>query len=515
VNNTTAATDPLTLRLSKGERWSKAMGIRTGQQYLESLRDGREIWIDGERVREVTTDPRLRGAAHSVAELYDLQHRPDLQDKLTYLASDSGERVGLSYLEPTSSADLVRRREMVKTWMDWSCGMMGRSPDFMNIHMTGFASASDYFARAGKHFGHNLRQYYHYLRAQDVCLTHTLINPQIDKSKPVHQQPKNTAAAIVKETDAGIVIRGARTIATLAPFAHDLAVFPSTYLQASEEAKPYAFAFCIPVATAGLRFICRPTIAPAGGRVRDYPFSARMDEMDCVAIFDDVLVPWERVFICRNPQLANGLFVETGCMNQIMHQFATKDLAKAEFMLGVALSMTEAIGTSGFEHVQNYLHEMINTVELVRACIRASEADCVPGPNGTVLPSAQPLSTVRTLFPQFYPRLVEIVQLLGSSGLVMTPGDHELAGERAADVRLYYQAATLPAEKRIPLFRLAWDVTCSSFAGRQTLYERFFSGDPWRLAMARYQSYPHKEELKRRVWDFLDRTADWESRLKG
>jgi aromatic ring hydroxylase len=175
--------------------------------------------------------------------------------------------------------------------------------------------------------------------------------------------------------------------------------------------------------------------------------------------------------------------------------------------------MTEAIGTNGFEHVQNYLHEMINTVELVRACIRASEADCVPGPNGTVLPHGQPLSTTRTLFPQLYPRLVEILQLLGSSGLVMTPNYSELSSERAADVQRYYQAAGLQADIRIPLFRLAWEVACSSFGGRQALYERFFSGDPWRLAQARYQAYPLKEELQQRVWNFLDRTTEWDTKF--
>jgi 4-hydroxyphenylacetate 3-monooxygenase len=303
------------------------MGIRTGQQFLESLKDGREIWIDGARVTDVTTDPCFRVMAQSLAELYDLQHLPEFQEKLTFVLPNTEQRSGLSYLEPRCEADLIRRREMVKIWMDWTCGMMGRSPDFMNIHMTGFASAYEYFARDGEQLGQNIRRYYEYLRKQDLCLTHTLINPQIDKSKPVHLQPRNTAAAIVKDTDGGIVIRGARTIATLAPFAHEIAVFPSTYLQASEEAKPYAFAFCIPVATSGLRFICRSTLTPTDGRVLDHPFATRMDEMDCVAIFDDVLIPWERVFLYRNPQLANGLFVETGCMNQIMHQFAIKDLA--------------------------------------------------------------------------------------------------------------------------------------------------------------------------------------------
>ncbi len=441
--------------------------IRSGEKYLESLRDDREIWIDGERVRDVTRDPRFRGAAEYVAELYDLQHDAVLQDKLTYVSPD-GERYSFSFIEPKTEADLVKRREMVKIWMNWTCGMMGRSPDFMNIHMTGFASGSEYFARGGERFGKNIRNYYEYMRAHDLCLTHTLINPQTDRSKPVQQQPQNTAAAIVKETDAP-----------------------------------------------GLRFICRPSITPIDGKAQDYPFSSRMDEMDCVAIFDNVLVPWERVFVAQNPKLGNGMFVESGCMNQIMHQFAVKNLAKAEFLLGVALNMSEAVGINGFQHVQNYIHEMINTVELVRSCIRASEADCVPGPNGTVLPNDQPLLTVRTLFPQLYPRLVEVIQILGASGLVMVPSCEELNGARAEDVARYYQGANVQADKRIQLFRIAWDVSCSSFAGRQTLYERYFSGDPWRIAMMRYQSYPRQQELKDRVWEFARRTAEWDSRLRA
>lgn len=483
------------------------MGIRTGRQFLDSLRDERQIWLEGERVKDVAGHPRLGATAHALAELYDLQHRADLNEQLTYRSPTSGERVGLSFIEPASAEDLARRRGMVKTWMDWCGGMMGRSPDFMNIHITGFGSAHEYFARAGKQFGHNIRQYYEYQREHDLCLTHTLLSPAIDKSRPVQQQPPGVAAAIERETQAGIVINGARSVATLAPFANEIAVFPSSYLQNSEEARPYAFAFCVPVATPGLRFICRPSLSELGGRPGDHPFSSRMDEMDCVGIFDHVLVPWERVFIARDVTLANGLFVETGCMNQIMHQFAIKNLAKAEFLLGVALNMCDAVNSSRAENVQNLLAEMIDAVELLRAAIRAAEADHAPGPNGTVLPNGQPLWTVRLMFPRLYPRLVEIVQLLGSSNMVLTPGLAELAGERARDVELYCQGVGVTPEQRIRLFRLAWDVACSSFAGRQTLYERFFSGDPWRLGMARYQGYPHKEPLKQRVWDFIARVG--------
>jgi 4-hydroxyphenylacetate 3-monooxygenase len=486
------------------------MAVRSGARYREGLRDERQIWVDGERVKDVTRDPRFSTVVDSIAELYDLQCDPKLQDALTY--EEGGESFGLSYLEPRSEADLVRRRGMVKAWMDWTAGMMGRSPDFMNIHMTGFASAQEYFARGGDKFGKNIRAYWEELRHSDWALTHTLINPQTDRSKPVHQQPADTAAHIIEEKDSGAVLRGARMIATLAPFADELAVFPSTFLEVSEEAKPYAFAFCIPVDTPGLKFICRPPITPVGGRVLDYPFSSRLDEMDTVVIFDDVLIPWERFFVYREPALANQLFPATGTMNQIMHQFAVKNQAKAEFLLGLALTMADTIGIGGFPNVQNQLNEMINAVELVNACVRASEADCVPGPNGTVLPNAQPLWTVRTLFPQIYPRLIEIIQILGASGLVMVPSATELEGPLHDEIATYYQGATKPADERIEIFRMAWDLSVSGFGGRQVLYERYFSGDPWRLGITRLNAYPRKDELKARVTEFIARTREWDRR---
>src|SRR5215472_6174407 len=158
------------------------MGVRTGDQYREALRDGREIWLEGERIADVTTDPRTRNTVDMIAELYDLQHRADLVDVLTYLPEDAedGERCGMSFLEPRSEKDLIRRREMIKVWMDWTGGMMGRSPDFMNVHMTGFGSGHEFFSQAGAQYGENIRNYYKYMRKNDLALTHVLINPQTD-----------------------------------------------------------------------------------------------------------------------------------------------------------------------------------------------------------------------------------------------------------------------------------------------------------------------------------------------
>ena len=475
------------------------MGIRTGRDFLESLRDGREIWLDGERIRDVTRDRRLAGAAHTLAELYDMQHDPKLVERMTFRSPTSGERVGLSYIEPRTVEDLVRRREMVKIWMDSTCGMFGRSPDFMNINMMGFASSWRAFNRGGRPYGEHLRAYFEHIREHDLALTHTLVNPQVDRSRPVEQQPKDLAAKVVRETDAGVVIRGARMVTTLCAYTHELMVFPSTNLAVSEEAAPYAFAFCIPCDTRGLRFICRPSVThqnPASPL--DHPLSARLDEGDGMVIFDDVLVPWERVFIHRDPEMCNSLYGKTSAMRQIMHQFSTKNLAKAEFMMALGFALARSTKIDAHLQVQGMLAELIEYTECVRSCLRASEADAQPNAEGIMVPAEMPMWCVRMMFPRMFVRMCEIIQIMGAGGLVAVPSYAELSSAVREDVLNYFQSANADSPTRIKLFRLAFDAAVSSFSGRQQLYERYYSGDPVRLAGMLYNIYdkgPHVERV--------------------
>ena len=483
------------------------MGIRTGRAFLESMRDDRQIWIDGELVRDVTTDPRFAGAAHSMAELYDMQHDPALTERLTYKSPASGERVGLSFIQPKTIDELVRRREMVKIWMDATCGMFGRSPDFMNINLTGFASAYEEFGRKDKRYAENVWNYYLYARENDISMTHTLINPQVDRSKPVEKQDKDLAAKVVKETDAGIVLRGARMVSTLCAYSHDIMVMPSTYLANSPEAAPYAFGFSIPVNSKGLRFICRPSVLHQGAAsAMDYPLSTRLDETDAMVIFDDVLVPWERVFIYRDAEMCNGLYNRTGAMPQIMHQFSTKNLAKAEFMMGLAFSIAKSTNIDQHLHVQGMLAELIQYTEFVRACLRAAEADAKPNAAGFMTPAAMPLWTVRMMFPNMFIRMCEIIQTLGAGGLVAVPSYAETTSPVWSDVEKYFQAANVDSKTRIKLFRLAFDAAISSFSGRQQLYERYYSGDPVRLAGTLYSIYDRDTYMDRisRLLDDLE-----------
>ena len=447
--------------------------------------------MDGERIGDVTKDPRCAGAAQTLAELFDMQHDPALAGRMIFASPSSGEPVGLSFIEPRTVDDLVRRRGMVKIWMDATCGMFGRSPDFLNVMLTGLAAAAPEFGRTDQRFADNIRNYHGYAREHDLCMTHTLLNPQVDRSRPVERQEKDLAAKIVRETDAGIVVKGARMVSTLCAYADDILVMPSTFLGTNADAAPYAFGFSIPVAAAGLRFICRPSVVHQNAAsVLDFPLSSRLDEGDGLAVFDDVLVPWERVFIHRDPEMCNGLFQRTQAMPQVMHQTSTKNLAKAEFMMALGFAIARSTNIDMHLHVQGMLAELIQHTEFVRSCIRASEADAAVSPaSGLMTPAEMPLWTVRMMFPKMFVRACEIIQLLGAGGLVAVPSYAELAGPAAADVETYAQAANADAPTRVKLFRLAFDAAVSSFSGRQQLYERYYSGDPVRLAGALYALY--------------------------
>ncbi len=466
------------------------MGIRTGQEFLDSVRDDRLIYIDGERVKDVTTDPRFADACQTLAELYDMQHDPRLIDGMTFESPTTGDRVGLSYIIPRSVDDLVKRRNMVKTWMDSTCGMLGRSPDFMNINMTGFAASWKAFNRNGNNFGDNLWNYYEYIRENDTSMTHTLINPQVDRSKPVEKQSNDLAAKVVKETGAGIIVNGARMVSTLCAYSHELMVFPTHNIAVSEEAAPYALGFCIPIATPGLKFICRPSIIHRkAASPMDYPLSSRFDEGDAVVIFDDVLVPWERVFIHRDPEMCNSLYSKTIAMRHSMHQFSTKNLAKAEFMMALAFRLVKSTNIDVHLQVQGMLAELIQSTEFVRSCLRAAEIDATINEDGVFSPAEMPLWTIRMMFPKMFIRACEIIQIIGAGGLVAVPSYAELQGEVADDVEKYFESANADSSTRIKLNRLAFDSAVSSFAGRQQLYERYYSGDPVRLGSMLYRIY--------------------------
>jgi 4-hydroxyphenylacetate 3-monooxygenase len=470
-----------------------ARGARRGKDYLERLRERPpNLWYGGEPVADPAAHPAFQGGVATLAELYDLQWQA--AEECLYDSPATGRKVARSFLVPTTQSELASIGRALKIWANHTHGMMGRTPDYLSRAITAFAAGAPFLAEAEPRFGANALRYYEHLREHDLCLTHTLIPPQANRAVGAAQQADPYLAARIKdETDRGLVIRGCRMLATL-PIADEIMVFPSTLLKASAEEAPYAFGFAIPSDTPGLRFLCRESV-DYGRSHFDHPLGSRFEEMDAVVVFDDVLVPWENVFLHRDVERCNAAYARTGAAANMAHQVVVKNVAKTEFLLGLAASLVHAIGVESFQHIQEKLAEIWVNLETMRAFLRAAEADATLDEWGAMRPAWNPLDAARNLFPRLYPRMIEILQQIGASGLVAMPTERDLSGPLAADIRQYYQAARAEAFDRIPLFRLAWDTALSAFGSRQVLYERFFFGDPVRMAGALVKA--HDKEIER------------------
>jgi len=478
------------------------MGARSGNNYLSALRRLKaEIWLRGRRIEDPTIHPGLVHCARSIASLYDMQM--EHPEAMTFRLDD-GDRAGISFIQPRNAEEVRKRSLMFRRWAEFSGGMLGRTPDYLNTSIAAMASAWEFFSASDPRFGDNIQNYYREARKHDWCATHTLVNPKASRAAGwAGHSDADLALKLVERTDEGIIVSGARMLATLGPLAEELLVFPSTVLKEEASAEPFALAFAINCNAPGLRFICRDSF-DLGRSHFDAPLSSRFEEMDCVVIFNEVLVPRERVFLCGDVVRCNALYGETNAVVNMMHQVVVKNTVKAEFMLGLAAKIAEVSDALSLPHVRERLAEMIIAAELMRSSLRASEADAHIDQWGEFVPARAPLDVARNLFPRLYPRLVEIIQLNSSSSLMATPAETDFESPLTGDLDRYFATSGALAKDRVALYRLAWDVAGSAFGGRQVLYERFFFGDPVRMASALVDNTELKPFVKR-IDDFLNR----------
>lgn len=457
-------------------------GARRGEQVLHQLRERpSQIWYQGEEIRDVTTHPALRGGVQTLARLYDLQW--EHSDVALYDSPLTGNKVGRSFLLPRTHDELRSVGRALRVWEDHTRGFMGRLPTYLNRGSMALAAAAAFFGDADARFGANVIRHHERMRENDLSMTSTFTTPQVNRGVSlVHQADPFIAAHVKHETDAGLVIRGCKTLATL-PFADELLVYSAAPLRDPEKEARYAFMFAIPTSTPGLRFICRESV-DYGRSGYDHPLGSRFEEMDAVVVFDDVLVPWDSVFAFRDMLRCNGGMHRSGAMAHMDHQVVVKNVVKTEFLLGLASLLVNTIGAEVFQHIYEKLSEIWLALETLKAFVKVAEADAALDEWGVMRPAEEPLVAASLMFSRAYPRVVEIIQQIGASGLVSMPTEAEVNGPLAEDIKKYYQAARAEAHERIPLFRLAWDAAMSAFASRQVLYERFNRGDPVRSANA-------------------------------
>lgn len=479
------------------------MPARTGEEFLRGLRDGRELWVGAEKICSPADHPALSGAAHALAEVFDLQHAA--ADVCLMPDPETGERINVSHMIPGSWDDLQRRHRGLERVAEYSVGLMGRTPDYMNVTFAGFAGRADEWAINGnEHGAANLVAYQKKLRREDISLTHTIVHSTIDIGRGKYPEGLDEAQLHkVADTAHGIVVRGSRVLATLAPFADELAVYPGAPMPKAADA--HALSFCIPMDTPGLKFICRDSVSVNANRF-DSPLSSRFDEQDAFVIFDDVEVPSERVFIDANLPVYNSV-MRTSWWPNIMQQTMIRAATKLAFAWGLATRMAEAINAS-HPPVQQMLGEIAMYAEFARAAVYAAEQAAHEYGNGLWCLDLPPLVALRAALPTWFPRVNEIIRQIGSHNLLTTPS-HAAFADRSLrpHIEKYLRGVDVTAEQRARLFRLGWDFAGTALASRNEQYEMFYLGSNARnLGYA--QTVLDRTRADRLVDRFLTEDAD-------
>jgi 4-hydroxyphenylacetate 3-monooxygenase len=449
----------------------------TGAEFLASLRDGREVWIYGERVKDVTAHPAFRNSARMIARMYDALHDPARRAVLT-APTDTGNG-GFThkfYKVPRSVDDLVASRDAIAEWARISYGWMGRSPDY-KASLTGTLGANaEFYAPYQK----NALNWYRRVQERCLFLNHALINPPVDKGRP----PGDVIDVYVhveKETDAGLVVSGAKVVATGSVLTHNnfIGYYGPTPLGRPEMA---LFAI-IPMDTRGVKLICRASYEMAAatmGSPFDYPLASRVDENDAIFVMDKVLVPWENLFAYRDLDKANSFFPRSGFIPRFTLHGCTRLAVKLDFLAGLILKAVDALGLSDTRSAQVQSGEVLAWRNIFWGLSDAMVKSPEPWVAGAVQPNMQYGLAYRFLAPLAYPRIKEIVEQTISSGLIYL-NSHAI-DFKTPELRPYLDkylrgSGNYDALERVKLLKLLWDAVGSEFGGRHELYERNYAGN--------------------------------------
>lgn len=452
---------------------------RSGDDYMRGLRDDRMVLLDGERVADVTTHPAFAGGVRTVARLYDLACDPVHRDIMTYASPRDGRPINKAWLVPHTRDDLITRRHAIKLWADASYGFLGRSPDHVASFFAGFAGSLPFYARGGQQFADNLQRFAAKAADEDLYLSYVIVQPTIDRAKPAHQQAEPFLyAGAAAERDNGIIIRGAQMLGTGSVMSDY--VFVSVILPLRPGDEDYAISCVVPNNAPGLKLYPRRPYALGPTSVFDYPLSSRFDETDSLVVFDDVLVPWENVFIYKNIELTAGQFSTTAAHVLGNTQSHIRSWAKLQFLVGLVKRCMDLSGRSTNPEIVSQLGELASKVSIVEGMILGAEAAAEPDQFGVMRPKDAILYASQIYQQAVYPQLLNQIRGMLGGSLIQLPatvGELQNATS-AADMERYVRWPKASGEERIKILKLLWDAIGSEFGSRHLQYEMFYAGEP-------------------------------------
>jgi aromatic ring hydroxylase len=448
----------------------------TGDEFLESLRGGREIWIYGERVQDVTAHPAFRNPARMLARLYDALHAPATREALTCPTdTDSRGFTHKFFRAPATAAELVAARDAIAAWARLTYGWMGRSPDYKAAFLATLGANAEFYAPHQD----NARRWYRAAQERVLYMNHALAQPPVDRHRPP-DEVADVYVHVERETDAGLIVSGAKVVATGSALTHyNFIAHPSTV---PIKKKEFALTFIAAMDTPGVKLICRPSYAMAAevmGSPFDYPLSSRMDENDAILVLDHTLVPWENVFIYEDVEKSNTFFSQSGFFPRAMLHGCTRLAVKLDFIAGLLLKAVDAVGSSESRTVQAAVGEAIAWRNLFWGLSDAMARTPVPWAGAMVLPNPEYAQAYRVFSTVAYPRVKELTESILASGLIYL--NSHATDFRAPALRPYLDkylrgSDGTNAVERIKLMKLLWDALGTEFGGRHELYERNYAG---------------------------------------
>jgi 4-hydroxyphenylacetate 3-monooxygenase len=449
----------------------------TGKEYLESLRDGREVWIYGERVDDVTTHPAFRNAARSIARLYDALHDPAAQDILTCPTdTGSGGFTHKFFRVAHSRDDLIGQRQAIAHWARMTYGWMGRTPDYKASLMNTLGANYAFYDK----FADNAKAWYARAQNHVLFMNHAIVNPPVDRHKAA-DQVKDVFITIQKETDAGIHVSGAKVVATSSALTHYNFLGQNAAMPINDS--DLAVMFIAPMNVPGVKLFCRTSYemtASVMGTPFDYPLSSRFDENDAIFVFDNVFIPWENVLLHRDIEKIKVFYPRSGFLAGYQFQGCTRLAVKLDFMVGIIAKALRATGADEFRGNQAMLGEIIAWRNLFWAISDAMAGHPVPWVGDTVLPNVQSGSSYRVFAGDAYGRVKEIVEKIIASALIYLPSSARDFKNPEIDKYLarYVRGSNgIDYKERIKIMKLLWDAIGTEFGGRHELYEMNYAGN--------------------------------------
>jgi 4-hydroxyphenylacetate 3-monooxygenase len=464
--------------------------LLTGAEYLESIRDGRRVYLGRERVDDVTTHPAFRNTARSFAMIYDRKRAPENRDVMTF--EEDGDTFSSYFLLPRSSEDLRRRFETHRRIASWTHGLIGRSPDNFPSYVSGLVMDPAMFDTIRPGFGDNMRAYYRHMRKNDIFASHTVTNPQGWRNLGPSDGPKRTPATlrVVAEDDKGVTINGLKMLGTSSVFCHE--TWCGNLQPVSPDQPAESITCAVPLNAPGVSIWSRKSYEAAAQSAFDNPLASRFDENDAAVLFENVRVPWERVFCHNNVEMTRAIYMRTPGHAMANHQATIRFLEKLKLIVGVARKLADVNGVTQIPAVQFTLGRLAAleaTLEgLIMGAITCGEAQ-VPGfhtVNRRYVYGALHWCTNNNA------DICDTVRELMGAGVFQMPADASVLEDDALreTFETYWSVPGQTAADRMKLYKLAWDLLGSDFAGRHMQYEKFYAGPGFVMNLYSFMNGP-------------------------